>query len=547
MWLLIVLLTLPRLPFEGKLTPELKSQLEVANNNEKIYVIVHMSEPYPYEEIESLSIQEKAQIFKEIARRSQKPLIDYLKQLSDEVDDIKTFWVFNGFHMRATKNIIREILERKDVRLISHNSEIIKLPQIALGEELPSRAIEWNISKVMADSCWAAGFTGDSIFIGQIDTGMDTSHPALQGKWSGKWKDCINAQPSPYDDHGHGTHTFGTICGGDGLGPFENDIGVAPGAKMIVAKAFNSSGAIHPEAVDSAMQWLAYMKADSGYDIRAVACAWGWSNTTSLRWWDICNTWKSLQILPIFIIGNSGPDSGTAVALGNYPICIGTGGTDVNDTVTSWSSRGPAPDLAPWNNSQYWYRPNWNLTKPDIVAPGVDIRSAIPGGGYQSMNGTNMSTTHVAGAVAILCQANPNLTVTELYNILLDNADHPPPGAPYPNNTYGWGRLNIWTALKAVLGISDNERTEVSKSKFQVFPTLFSKEIEIAFSLSRESEKAKIEIFDICGRLVNEFSLLTSITWDGTDQADQKLPSGVYFVRLETPDFKETKKVILLR
>jgi hypothetical protein len=117
--------------------------------------------------------------------------------------------------------------------------------------------------------------------------------------------------------------------------------------------------------------------------------------------------------------------------------------------MASFSSRGPAPNQSPWSDQANWARPDWNLIKPDISAPGVSVRSAAPGGGYQGMNGTSMASPHVTGAVAVCLQKNPVVDYATLYNILLDNADHPSQGTPYPNNDYGWGRLNVYAALNA--------------------------------------------------------------------------------------------------
>ncbi len=116
------------------------------------------------------------------------------------------------------------------------------------------------------------GYTGDSIIIGHIDSGVDTTHPTLRGGKLIKWRDFINGIPYPYDDHGHGTHTFGPLCGGDGHGPFTEDIGMAPDVKVIAAKVFSSMSYVDPIIV---LQWMASLKADSGYDIRAISNSWG--------------------------------------------------------------------------------------------------------------------------------------------------------------------------------------------------------------------------------------------------------------------------------
>lgn len=444
MWLVFVMMiTIPDqlMLIQEKITPELKTRLVNTGPEEKIKIIVHMAEHYPYDELKGLSIKERAQLFKDIAKRSQQPLIHFLLQFPDKVDSIKQFWVFNGFSLCATRDIIENISRCSEVSFISTTPKI-EIQSVKKGKAISGRPIEWNIQKVMADSCWTAGYCGDSIIIGHIDTGIDTSHPALRGKLI-KWRDFVNGQPNPYDDNGHGTHTAGIICGGDGPGPFPDDIGVAPGVKLVCAKAFSMFNTY----IHEAMEWIAVLKADSGYDIRAVNNGWGGPSPT-LEFWEDCNTWKSLGILPLFAIGNYGPDSGTTGIPGNYPLCLGVGATNTGDTIVDFSSRGPAPDSTPWNDPQYWYRYDWTLTKPDIVAPGVNIRSSEPDGGYSYRQGTDMALSHISGAVAILCEKNPNLPPEELYNILLNNTDEIPPGAPYPNNDYGWGRLNIWKALQ---------------------------------------------------------------------------------------------------
>ncbi len=158
-------------------------------------------------------------------------------------------------------------------------------------------------------------------------------------------------------------------------------------------------------------------------------------------------TYKSIDILPVFANGNSGPNPSTVGCPGSYSNVLGVGATTPDDTAASFSSRGPAPNQPPFNDPSTWFRSDWNLTKPQISAPGTQIRSCLPNNGWGSWQGTSMATPHVAGSVAILCSKNPTLTPTQLYNILLDNVDRLS-GVTYPNNTYGWGRLNVWKSLQ---------------------------------------------------------------------------------------------------
>lgn len=440
---------------KAKISSDLLNMLTKASFDEKIYAIVHLKPGYPYNEIRSFSIREKVEIFKNIAEESQREVIEYLEDnFKGKYEIVHRFWVYNGFHIEATKEVIYALANLPKVKSIYGNKEIKLVRNFRKVQGIKhkgAKTIEWNILRVCADSCWLAGYDGSGVIIGHIDTGVDTSHPALSGKWlSPYWFDGVNGQPSPYDDSGHGTHTMGTILGGDGFGPFEHDIGVAPGARFVCAKAFNEEGIGTYATIDPCMQVMADWKSQ-GIDIKAVGNSWGGAREDT-HFWDAILTWKSLGIFPVFSIGNSGPNHYSANAPGNYPLCIGVGATDNIDNIAWFSSRGPAPTVYPWNDTSYWYTPDWNYVKPDISAPGVGVMSSVPGGGYESWNGTSMASPHVTGGVAILCQKNPNLTPEILYQIFTMTTSKPSQGMPYPNNDYGWGIVNLYQALLATPG-----------------------------------------------------------------------------------------------
>ncbi|MEO0182520.1 MAG: S8 family peptidase, partial [candidate division WOR-3 bacterium] len=493
-----------------------------------------------------------------IARDSQKPIMEFLQRFPGEIDSVLQFWIVNGIYLRASVRVIKELARHPSVRLISHIPEVKPIPIIE-ESGTTSRTPEWNIQRIMADSCWYYGYTGDSIIVGMLDTGIDTTHPALRGGKLIKWRDFVYNNPNPYDDHGHGTAVAGVLCGGDGLGAFPDDIGVAPDAKLIFAKIFSASGNPYVDPL-LALQWMASLKADSGFNIKAINNSWGGSST--IYFWDICNTLKLLEILPVFAIGNSGPSSQTANSPGNYPTVLGIGATNVNDTIVSFSSRGPAPDSVPWNDTTYWYRNDWNLTKPDLCAPGYSIRTAWLNQQYTTIHGTSLSCAHATGAVAILFEKNPNLSVTEIYNILLNNADRPAAGAPYPNNNYGWGRLNVWKALQATTGIHEQSETKNMIISLNILPNPFQNHCVIKFQIpSTKSQNPNgnvgqgfsLAIYDVSGRMVKDLSRLTvngersTVVWDGSDDSDRKLPAGIYFVKFEYGGCIKIGKVIKLK
>ncbi len=450
MWIVILLLSLLPSSASIKITEELTQQMKQAAPNAKVSCIVIMKETYPYDAVESRSVREKIAIYRKIAQESQQAIIEWLETIPSDAIIHQRFWVLNGFHLEAKPDVIIEVARRNDVGWISHDGEVHIIAQPSFAPAPSSRVIEWNIQKVMADSCWTAGFTGQGIILGETDTGVDYQHPALQNKWAGYWRVAQGLPPSntPYDDHGHGTHCMGTIMGGDGFGPFDNDIGMAPGARFVAAKVLNSGGSGSFTQCIEGLQWHADLK--ESVDVKAVSNSWGASTSTDSTLYPVCRTLKSVGILPVFANGNDGSQGpGSARVPGNYSVNLGIGATDNNDNVAGFSSRGPAPNQPPWNDRSTWYRSDWNFIKPNISAPGVNIRSSTPGGNYASWQGTSMATPHVTGAVGIICQKNQSLSPTTLYSILLDNVDEPSQGAPYPNNDYGWGRLNVWKALKA--------------------------------------------------------------------------------------------------
>lgn len=428
----------------GKIKPSLYAIMESVPPDSQIPILVHMVEQPDFSDF---GINEKPHMIdyaKNFAQSSQTEVISYLNTQTGDWSNLKSFWVFNGFYLRATPALIESLAARNDVDYIIEDFKVM----LRDGPPNGTNSIEWNITKVQADQAWEIGITGEGVIVGNMDTGVDVDHPALASKWRSNngWYDAVNGRAYPYDDHGHGTHTMGTICGGDGFGPFENDIGVAPGATFIAVKTLDSTGGGYASWIHSGFQWVADL-ATYGLEPDVMNNSWGSDLTTCLEFWQDVLTWRSLGIIPIFSIGNNGPDSGTAGTPGNYPTVIGVGATDSDDDIATRSSRGPAPDMYPWSDTTYWPRDDWSLIKPNLSAPGVNIRSSLPGGGYGYKSGTSMAAAHVTGAVALVLQVNPDLGFEEIYSLLVDGADHPAQGEPYPNNDYGWGRLNAYQSL----------------------------------------------------------------------------------------------------
>jgi uncharacterized repeat protein (TIGR01451 family) len=145
---------------------------------------------------------------------------------------------------------------------------------------------------------------------------------------------------------------------------------------------------------------------------------------------------RAAGIFAPFAAGNDGPDSASIDAPASYPETFSVGAVTDADAVANFSSRGPSS----------WF--GTNLIKPEVSAPGVNVRSSLPGGAYGESSGTSMATPHVAGLAALMLQADSSLDAHQIETIIKETAV--PLGSPIPNNDYGWGRIDAYAALAAV-------------------------------------------------------------------------------------------------
>jgi bacillopeptidase F (M6 metalloprotease family)/subtilisin family serine protease len=422
-------------------------------------------------------VSARSAVIKELrktAESSQQGVLSHLAQLKQKglVTEYEPFWIANIVAVTSTRDAMQQLAKRSDV------AKIIPNAQVKLVEQMPGNgkidlnktnlsktnlnqksgtqtaagtpgtaSVEWGIQRVGAPMVWNQfGITGQGAVVASMDTGVDWNHPALHDRWRGydpatgttdptySWFDAVNGQAMPYDDHGHGTHTTGTAVGQEG----DNVIGVAPGARWIGVKILNSAGSGTSEDILAAGQWLLAPGGDPSKAPDVVNSSW--SGGPGLDEWfrDVVIAWRAAGIFPAFANGNDGPGDATAAQPGNYPESFAVGATDINDNLAGFSSRGPSP---------------YGEIKPEVSAPGVNVRSSVPGGGYEGgWNGTSMATPHVTGTVALLRSANAALTVDQIEQLLIASAD-PKTDSRYtgvPNNGYGNGILNAYNAVAMV-------------------------------------------------------------------------------------------------
>jgi uncharacterized repeat protein (TIGR01451 family) len=384
------------------------------------------------------------------AQQVQADLLAFLRsrQAEGRVQWNRSFWIFNGVAVIADADTLLAIAARPDVRVLrqDHWRRWIEPPMAPQSQpEATGGTVEWNIARVQADRAWAAlGLDGSGVTVAILDTGVDWLHPALQAQYrgykpgglavhQGNWV-CTTDDGSlyPVDGHGHGTHVAGSAVGShDASG---RGIGVAPGAQWIGVKMLNDAGYAYDSWIHAAFEWVMAPADDPALAPDVVNGSWGALNAANEVFRPDLQVLRAAGIVPVFSAGNEGPYASTLRNPGSYPEVITVGATDDVDLVTSFSSRGPSP---------------WGEIKPEVVAPGAQIRSSLPGGTYGLKDGTSMAAPHVSGLVALLLQADPNLTVDKIEEILTSTAL--PLGDPVPNNASGWGRIDAYQAAAVAL------------------------------------------------------------------------------------------------
>ena len=370
------------------------------------------------------------------------------------------FYIVNAIYVRSGEASLAAELARDPQVTRIRLPRTYELDPVTAGDDFGIDAVEWGVSAINADDVWSTyGVSGEGIVVANIDTGVQFDHPALVGKYRGNlgggsfdhnynWYDpsnvCGNPSVAPCDNNAHGTHTMGTMVGDDGA---SNQIGVARGARWIAAKGCETNSC-SDAALLAAGQWILAPTDLAGTnprpDLRPNIVNNSWGGGGGDPWYsEVVDAWTAAGIFPAFSTGNDGPGCGTAGSPGDYVTSYASGAFDINGIISGFSSRGPGPA---------------GLTKPNLAAPGVDIRSSVPGGGYAAFNGTSMASPHTAGTVALIWSAVPSLvgdidaTTALLDGTAVDVDSTGCGGTVADNNTFGEGKLDAFAAVTAALG-----------------------------------------------------------------------------------------------
>lgn len=468
---LIVLL--PCLAAAGSIHPELRAKMENADGPVLLQVVARLHDRVDTRAIDQDLKQRKATLaerhalvissLQEKASSTQGPLLEYLAARESEgvVTQVQSYWIDNLVGFKATVVALEAIAEREDVEVIFAE------PEVFFDEPLDVQyatervnASEPGLRAINAHRLWRIGIAGQGRIVSNIDTGVNGNHVALSTRWRGTlpgvqpqhaWYSGTGSTfPVDSDNPGHGTHTMGTMTG---LNAAASDtLGVAPAAYWIAGTS----------PYTGAFQWAADPD-NNPFTISdvpdVVNCSWFTSGdlcTGGSTYWSLMDNVELAGGVVIWSAGNCGPGGSSGSCTGGATPgayrtitppknrvfsdvnAFAVGALDGNSaslTIASFSSRGPSAC-------------DTSIIKPEVSAPGVNVRSTYASGGYGSLSGTSMAAPHVAGAVALLRQVNPNADADEIKYALLNTArDLGPAGE---DNAYGMGIIDVFAAAEAI-------------------------------------------------------------------------------------------------
>lgn len=392
----------------------------------------------------------------------------------------RVLWIANALAVTGDRTLVEEIAALPEVRKIASNRPSTGIDPIAPSKQVRGdspQAVEWGVQRVNAPQLWAMGYTGQGILVGNADTGMRWTHNAIKSHYRGwdgatadhnyNWWDAIRsptinpcgwASSQPCDDDeilggGHGTHTTGTAVGDDGAG---NQVGVAPGAKWIGCRNMERGVGTLAYYLDCFQFFLAphdLSDQDPDPTRRPHVLNNSWACVEGCAPDALRSAVEASQAAGIFVeasAGNDGPECSTvAFPPAIYEATFSTGAIDITNAIADFSSRGPVLSDAS------------SRLKPNVSAPGVDVRSSLRGSDteYGELSGTSMAGPHVVGVVALLWSARPDLSrrITETKTLLQQSANpsvtvNPvqtcggTPSNQAPNNSFGWGRVDVLAA-----------------------------------------------------------------------------------------------------
>jgi subtilisin family serine protease len=373
------------------------------------------------------------------------------------------YYLENALEVNADSLLMLWLNRLPEVERVLYSPHMRPLPEkppVLPGSAGPPTGPQWNLQALQVERVWnELGITGEGILVGQSDSGAQYDHPELAASFRGKdgqfdynWYDPWYHTRIPEDLGGHGTHTLGIILG--------KNTGVAPDASWYacVNLARNLG---NPALYLDCMQFMLapfplggdpFHEGKPELGAQVSNNSWGCPPLEGCDPQALLPAAQALRAAGIFLAvsaGNDGPACATVDSpLALYQAVFSVGASDQGGNVASFSSRGPVTVDGS------------GRIKPDILAPGVNILSAAPENSYAIFSGTSMSGPHVAGVVALMWSANPDLIgdIQRTEEILEQSAQaytgsvpNCPEASQTPSTVYGYGMLDAYQAVQGAL------------------------------------------------------------------------------------------------
>lgn len=505
------------------------------DKQEKIDCIIEMNNQWQAPEyIKEWTKDQKGRfVFSALKAFAQKDQSAIQAYLNEQNIPFQSFFIFNGLKLKINKSQLNLLIQNFDIKSVAYDQPVplneIDRTNIGTREE-----IEWGILQIEADKVWEQGYKGSGVVVGGQDTGYDFDNPFIFENYRGygaevvhdyNWHDAIRElsplhndpdtlesnnpcgldSKIPCDDHGHGSHTMGTMTGDDD----EIKIGVAPEAQWIGCRNMER-GWGKPSTYTECFQWFLAPTDLNDENPKpelaphVINNSWGCPPVEGCNednWSFMESAVNNLVSAGVVVVVSAGNDGSAGCGSIVNPASIfensfTVGATNIMDTIGGFSSIG---------NPLY---DDLEDIKPDVVAPGVDVKS-ITLNGFGTWNGTSMAGPHVAAAVALVINANPSLAgkVDKIESILKESAKHISNDVEctteiddVPNIVYGHGRINVAKAVELALLYSGTET--ISDSDYKIHPNPTSNQL---FLVSDGFKKIGLNytIIDATGRVIN--------------------------------------------
>lgn len=482
----------------------------------------------------------------EKARATQPALIDFLNSLNEvKPGSVHSLWITNMIYCTVKASFIKNISQRTDIQSIDINAPL-RMSEYKNELNIPlffsPQGAEPGLKAINADKLWALGYSGYGRVAYVADTGIDPTHPAYINKarslfvpQSQAWFD-MDGSLSPTDCGDHGSHCLGTILGLDRLA--NDTVGVAFNAQWIGGKILCGAGtsdnltglqwAINPDGDINTTDDMPDIINNSWYDP-------GISDDCESAYVDVETALEAAGIASVFSAGNAGPDPKTITPPHNINLnlvnsfTIGAlNGNSIALPIADFSSRGPSKCGGIGSL----------LIKPEVSAPGVNVRSCTYNKEYALKSGTSMASPHTCGAILLLKEAFPYLSGFDLkmalYNTCTDL------GEPGEDNIFGMGIINVWAAYNYLIGqgntpVDPHRKNDLILIDVDVHPYQCEQTLRSIAHIENAGTDTVFN-FNLQLTITNKLGVPTDFNqiWNGVLAPKQRLVLGVDPVMAET-------------